>query len=53
VSPKPRETRAHDSRLNRDVAIKVLSDDVRHDPERRERFLREAEAVGGLHGHLP
>ncbi len=45
--------RAHDSRLNRDVAIKVLPDDVRDDPERRERFLREAEAVAGLnHPHI-
>jgi len=45
--------RAHDPRLWRDVAIKVLPDDLRQDPKRRERFLREAEAVAGLsHPHI-
>ena len=45
--------RAHDPRLKRDVAIKVLPDDLREDPKRRERFLREAEAVAGLnHPHI-
>jgi len=45
--------RARDRRLNRDVAIKVLPDEVREDPVRRGRFLREAEAVAGLsHPHI-
>lgn len=39
---------AHDSRLDRSVAIKVLPDAVRDDPERRERFEREARAIAAL-----
>ncbi|MCA1652206.1 MAG: serine/threonine protein kinase, partial [Acidobacteria bacterium] len=37
--------RARDTRLQRTVAIKVLASEVRRDPERRRRFLREAQAV--------
>jgi Tol biopolymer transport system component len=40
--------RARDPRLQRDVALKVLPDDVAHDPERRRRFLDEARAAGAL-----
>ena len=40
--------RARDTRLDRLVALKVLLRDVRHDPERRERFEREAKAVAAL-----
>src|SRR6202162_519724 len=40
--------RAHDSRLNRDVAIKVLPDHLSASPELRERFEREARAISQL-----
>ncbi|HEX5133151.1 MAG TPA: protein kinase [Candidatus Krumholzibacteria bacterium] len=40
--------RARDTRLGRDVAIKVLPGDTAHDPERRARFEREARAVAAL-----
>jgi serine/threonine protein kinase len=40
--------RAHDSRLNRDVAIKVLREEGASSPERRARFEREARAVAAL-----
>jgi len=40
--------RARDSRLNRVVAIKVLSDQAAADPDRRERFEREARAISAL-----
>ncbi len=40
--------RAHDSRLNRDVAIKILREDAAEDPERRARFEREAHAIAAL-----
>jgi serine/threonine-protein kinase len=40
--------RAHDSRLQRDVAIKVLPDTVASDPERRARFEREARLLAVL-----
>ncbi len=45
--------RARDSRLNRTVAIKVLSSPAAASPELRERFEREARAVGSLnHPHI-
>jgi len=45
--------RAVDTRLNRTVAIKVLPADVSGDPDRRERFEREAQAIGALnHPHI-
>jgi len=40
--------RAHDERLDRDVAVKVLPASVAQDPERIARFEREAKAVGKL-----
>ena len=40
--------RASDSRLNRQVAIKVLPSDVAADPLSLERFRREARAVAAL-----
>ena len=39
---------AHDPRSTRDVAIKVLPDAVRQDPERLARFRREAKAAAML-----
>jgi eukaryotic-like serine/threonine-protein kinase len=40
--------RARDTRLNRDVAIKVLPDAFAQDPERVARFEREAKALASL-----
>src|SRR2546428_1419764 len=40
--------RAGDTRLGRTVAIKVLAADVANDPDRGERFLREARASAAL-----
>ena len=40
--------RAHDERLDRDVAIKVLHRDVAQDADRLSRFEREAKAVAKL-----
>lgn len=39
---------AHDARLNRQVALKVLHPDMAADAERLERFRREAQAVAAL-----
>jgi eukaryotic-like serine/threonine-protein kinase len=40
--------RAKDTRLDRSVAIKVLPADLSADPERRQRFEREAKLISGL-----
>ncbi len=40
--------RARDTKLNRDVAIKVLPEAVAHDPERLARFEREAKTLAAL-----
>jgi eukaryotic-like serine/threonine-protein kinase len=50
--------RAHDTKLQRDVALKILPDVFVHDPDRRTRFTREAHVlaslnhpnIGGIHG---
>ena len=39
---------AHDTKLGRDVAIKVLPEAVAHDPERLSRFRREAKMLASL-----
>jgi serine/threonine-protein kinase len=40
--------RAHDERLDREVALKVLPAEVSSDPDRLARFEREAKAVAAL-----
>ena len=45
--------RARDTRLDRTVAIKVLSSQLAGDPHFRERFDREARAISSLdHPHI-
>jgi Tol biopolymer transport system component len=45
--------RARDSRLKRDVAIKILPDGFASDPDRLSRFQREAEVLASLnHGNI-
>ena len=40
--------RAHDTKLNRDVAIKVLPPAFASDPDRLARFKREAQVLASL-----
>jgi serine/threonine-protein kinase len=40
--------RAHDTELDRDVAVKVPRPGVMGDPEFEDRFLRELRAMAGL-----
>jgi eukaryotic-like serine/threonine-protein kinase len=40
--------RAHDTRLKREVALKILPEALAHDPVRRQRFDQEARAVAAL-----
>ena len=40
--------RAHDAKLGRDVAIKILLADLSHDPDCRLRFEREARLLAAL-----
>jgi serine/threonine-protein kinase len=48
-----RSTGARDTRLHRDVALKVLPDAFAADPERLARFEREAQALAALnHPHI-
>jgi eukaryotic-like serine/threonine-protein kinase len=45
--------RAHDTKLGRDVAIKVLPESFARDPERMARFEREAQVLASLnHPHV-
>src|SRR5271168_5343915 len=45
--------RARDTKLKRDVALKVLPEAFSHDPERMARFQREAEVLASLnHPHI-
>jgi Tol biopolymer transport system component len=45
--------RAHDTKLNRDVALKVLPDAFAFDPDRLARFKREAQVLASLnHPHI-
>ena len=41
--------RAHDTKLNRDVALKVIPDTLAPDPDRVSRFQREAQVLASLH----
>jgi len=44
---------AHDTELNRDVALKVLPDSFASDPDRLARFTREAQTLASLnHPHI-
>jgi len=45
--------RARDTRLGREVALKILPDTFTHDPERLARFRREAQVLASLnHPHI-
>src|SRR5207253_1229600 len=45
--------RARDTKLGRDVALKLLPDTFTHDPERLARFRREAQMLASLnHPHI-
>jgi Tol biopolymer transport system component len=45
--------RARDTRLDRTVAVKILPDTLAADPERRQRFEREARVIASLnHPHI-
>src|ERR1700724_636774 len=45
--------RARDTRLGRDVAIKILAREMSADPARKQRFEREAKTISGLnHPHI-
>jgi serine/threonine-protein kinase len=45
--------RAHDTKLGRDVALKILPGEFTHDPDRLTRFKREAQVLASLnHPHI-
>lgn len=45
--------RARDTKLKRDVAVKIIPEDVAFDPDRMARFQREAEVFASLnHPHI-
>jgi tetratricopeptide (TPR) repeat protein len=39
---------AHDTRLGRDVALKILPDNLAQDPHRMQRFIQEARAASAI-----
>ena len=41
--------RAIDTKLNREVAIKILPPELVRDPERKRRFIQEAQSAAALH----
>lgn len=41
--------RARDTRLGREVALKLLPDELAHNPEKRRRFEREARSLAAFH----
>jgi serine/threonine protein kinase/Flp pilus assembly protein TadD len=41
--------RAYDNILDRDVAIKIMADDIKWNPELKLRFYREARSAAGVH----
>jgi serine/threonine-protein kinase len=44
---------AHDTKLNRQVAVKILPESITHDPQRVARFRREAQMLAALnHPHI-
>jgi serine/threonine protein kinase len=43
---------AHDTKLNCDVALKILPETFIHDPERVARFRREAQVLASLNHPL-
>src|ERR1700730_1098874 len=45
--------RARDTKLGRDVALKILPSEFTHDPDRVARFKREAQVLASLnHPHI-
>ena len=45
--------RATDTKLDRDVAIKILPEEISQDPDRRRRFIKEAKTASSLnHPHV-
>jgi serine/threonine protein kinase len=45
--------RATDTKLNRDVAVKILPDTFAADPDRLARFIREAQVLAALNVPAP